>query len=393
MEWARAARASRTTEIVRISERIRGREDVIAFTIGKPAPETVPIEWLREVTKEVVDSYGVYLWEYSSTQGDICDTIVNLLKDDGFEIDESNVIILTGALHGGNLVTRAFIDPGDMLALALPTYPINLQNFVMQTDNLLPLPLDDDGMVVEELERKLKAGARPKVVYVIPDFQNPTGVTLSLERRKRLVELADEYDFIVFEDTPYRYMRYEGETLPSLYQLNPERVVHVNSFSKTVSTSIRVGYAVARPDIIQKFVSIRQATDYATPLLNQMIIKHFIEKGYWKPQLERLNSIHGKRLKAFMEALEEHMPDEVKWTHPKGGTFIWLSLPDRIDMKSLLDRALSHGTAFIPSSDFYPEWMSSEVPKAMRLNFPYYPEDKAIEGVKRLADAIKEELA
>jgi len=388
--FARAALAPKLTGIVKISQKASEIKDFISFTVGLPAPEAVPVAQLRQIVHELVEEYGAELWKYTPPRGSIQSTLVEFLKEDNINVHEDNILITSGALEAGNIITRAFINPGDTIIIEAPVYPINLQNFLMQTDNIITCPVDEEGINVDEL-RKLLKRFRPKFVYVVPDFQNPTGVTLSLERRKELVKLAFEFDFLIFEDTPYRYMRYTGDRLPSLFELAPERVLHVNSFSKILATGLRVGYLVAKQEYITRFITIKQATTYCTPIFNQLIVTKFLEKGLWQTQLERLKTVHLRKLEIFLDALKEHMPEEVNWNIPNGGTFIWLRLPQQIDMKDLLNRALKYGTAFIPSTDFYPP-NAKNIQKAMRLNFPHHKDERIREGINRLANAIKDTL-
>jgi 2-aminoadipate transaminase len=394
--FSKAAESVRETEIVRITQMASGIEDMIPFTVGLPAPETIPERELKKIVEEIISSDDISYLQYSPPKGSIEGTIKEFLEMDNIMVEEENIAITTGALQGGFLASRALISPDDYLISELPAYSINLQNFMMHTKNIVGIDMDEEGMITEELEYKLKElkshNIKPKFIYTIPDFQNPTGVTMSLERRKALIEIAEEFDTIILEDTPYRYMRYEGNVLPSLRELGSDWVIHINSFSKTVATGLRVGYIVAHPELIKQFVAIKTPTDYCTPPLNQMIIERFLKKGLWPGQMEKLRDIHKKRRDVFIESLREYMPEVegLEWNKPLGGTFLWLSLPHSVDMGGLLNASIRNKVLFVPGDDFYPDGM--DVPPAMRLNFPYHPEDVIREGVRRLATAIKSVL-
>lgn len=396
--FSQAANKVHDTEIVRITEMASKIKDIIPFTVGMPAPETVPVNDLKKIIKEILTDDGLRVFQYSSPKGNIESSIKSLLIDDKIFVDEDNICILTGALQGGFLICRALVSPDDLVISEFPVYSINLQNLRMHAKRIEGVRIDNDGMVTCELRRLLEKIAvskeKVKIIYTIPDFQNPSGVTMSLKRRKELIEIADEFDVLIFEDTPYRYMRYEGEHLPSLRELGGDRVIHVNSFSKTLSTGLRVGYMVAHPLLIKRFVAIKTATDYCTPLLNQLIVEKFLLKGLWKTQLTNLNNIHRKRRDVFLETLDTYMPeiDDLEWNRPQGGTFLWLTLPDRVNMDKLLENSLQNKVLFVPGTDFYTEDMAKDAPPSMRLNFPYHPEEVIREGIRRLSTAIKATL-
>ncbi len=391
--FSEMAKRARQTEIIKILAKSSKIHDFISFAIGIPAPETVPVDTIREILNEIMEEQPLRALQYSDTKGNIQDVLVEFLKKDNIIADESEILVTTGAIQGTFLATLALCDPDDIIVSEFPVYPINLQTFKMHLRKIVPVPMDENGLRVDVLRDTLKKlEKKPKFIYTIPDFQNPTGITMSLERRKELVKLAEETGIFILEDTPYRYMRYEGEKLPSLRELGGNLVIHVNSFSKTISTGLRVGYVVAHRDLIEKMVSIKQGTDFSTPLLNQLVVAKFLKKGLWDKQIERIKKIHITRLKAMLNALRTHFPEEITWTEPKGGTFIWATLPDGIDATKLLEKAIEKKVAFVPSSDFYIPEIEKDFPPAMRLNFPYQPEDRIEEGVKRLASAIGEFL-
>jgi len=393
ISFSEMARRARQTEIIKILARSSKIPDFISFAIGIPAPETVPVETLKKIADEILEREGLRALQYSDTKGNIQKTLVDFLSKDNIRTQEDEIVVTTGAIQGTFLATLALCDPEDIIVSEFPVYPINLQTFRMHVRKIIPVSMDEEGMIVDELVEKVNSlDKKPKFIYTIPDFQNPSGITMSLERRKKLVEFALEKGIFILEDTPYRYMRYEGERLPSLKELGGDIVIHVNSFSKTISTGLRVGYVVAPRELAEKMVSIKQGADFSTPLLNQLMISYFLEKGLWEEQIERIRKIHTSRLRAVLKALKEHFPEEVTWTEPKGGTFIWVTLPGGTDIRALLDKALENKVGFVPSSDFYLPEIERDYPPAMRLNFPYYGEEKIDEGIKRLAKALRETL-
>jgi len=397
-EFSYAANNVKNTEIVRITEMASHIEDLIPFTVGLPAPEVILVDELKIIIEEIVTTEGLRIFQYSSPKGSIESVLRDFLGKDNIKVEKENICVITGALQGGFLACRALISPEDWVISEIPAYSINLQNLRMHAQRIVGVHMDEQGMVTRELHERLKEmvkkGKKPKLIYTIPDFQNPTGVTMSLKRRKELIEIADQFDIPILEDTPYRYMRYEGENLPSLRKLGGDGGIHINSFSKTVATGLRVGYIVAHPELIKCFVAIKTATDYCTPLFNQMVVERFLKKGLWEKQLDILNKVHKKRRDVFLKALDEYMPKVkgLSWNKPLGGTFLWVTLPFDVDMDSLLESSIQHKVAFVPGIDFYTEEMAKTAPPAMRLNFPYHPEDRICEGVKRLASAVKSVL-
>ncbi len=397
--YSKFAETSTLTSIVKLTELAKEVKDLIAFTVGEPAPEIIPTEKIKEITDDILSKYGTKALQYGATCGDIIPTIVDFLKKyDTIEVEEDEVIILTGALQGGFLTCQTLLNPGDYILAETPFYSLHLQNFRMFQANIVSVKMDENGLIPEDLEKRLfelkKKGIKPKFLYTIPDFQNPTGRTLPLQRRKEIIEIAKKYELPIFEDTPYRYMRYKGKSLPSLFELAKDIVIHCNSFSKVLSTGLRVGYVLAQKDFIKKMKPIKQLCDYNTPRLNQYIIKEFIERGLWDEQIKRIKNVHYPRLLAMLEVLKKELPKhpEITYNEPEGGTYIWLTLPQDIDLDKFLEFAIKKGVAFIPSYDFYPPDCNIEIQKALRINFPYYPEERTKEGARRICSAIREFL-
>jgi len=386
-----SAKVATASVIAEITERVTDKSGIIAFHIGMPARESLLIEEIATVIQEMLQKRGVEALQYSPPQGIIMSDIQRILERDGIKVDESDIMITTGALQGAFLVAKAFINRDDFVLTEAPTYSINLQTFRIHGANIIGVPLDSRGIKIDILKDTLskleRHGNKPKFVYVIPDFHNPTGIDWDIERRKELLDIADVYDLLIVEDAPYRYLRYKGERKPSLYEINPERVIHLGSFSKIFSTGIRVGYLLAQSKIIEKLKLIKQSIDFNTPTLNQLIVKGLIEKGLFEKQVEKIRKIHMRKLNLMINALKEYMQLEaIQHTSPKGGIFIWLTLPKDINVVKLLNRALEEGVTFVPGYAFYP---GDYKENALRLNFTYPWDEEIEEGIIRLMRAIK----
>ena len=293
-----------------------------------------------------------------------------------------------------DLIGRVFINPGDVIAVEGPTYLAAIQAFKYYDPEFVSIPMDDDGMIVDVLEEKLaeleRKGKRLKVLYTVSTFQNPMGVTMSVDRRKRLVELANEYDFLIVEDGPYSELRYSGEPiLPIKHFDDSGRVIYLGTFSKILAPGFRVGWVAAHPHLIRKMEIAKQSIDLCTNMLGQVIAWKYVEDGHLDRHIPEIVEFYKPRRDAMLEALEEYMPEGVKWTKPDGGMFVWVTLPEGIDTKLMMEKAVAKGVAYVPGEAFFTH---REVKNAMRLNFTYVPEEKIREGVKRLAEVVEEEF-
>ncbi len=286
------------------------------------------------------------------------------------------------------------VDPGDIVICEAPTYPGAVPVFCSYQAEVVQIEVDEDGMridLLEELLEKLgREGRRPKFVYTVPSFQNPAGVTMSLERRARLVELAAHHEMLLVEDNPYGQLRYEGEPLPPLYQLDGgDFVIYLGTFSKILSPGIRLGWAVAPPPVMEKIVLGKQATDLCTSTMTQYFVREYFAEGRWRDYVEDLVGIYRRRRDTMLEALREHFPAEATWTEPQGGLFIWATLPDYIDTGDLLAKALRADVAFVPGAAAYVDGRGAS---SMRLNFSGVGEDEIREGVRRIGKVIDDQV-
>jgi 2-aminoadipate transaminase len=312
------------------------------------------------------------------------------------------VLITTGSQQGLDLIGRLFINPGDRILTESPTYLGALQAWSAYQADYLPVPIDDDGLDVDHLEAQLRGG--PKFLYILPNFQNPAGVTLGLDRRRRLVELANHYGTPIVEDDPYGQLRYEGEHLPPLVQIDAEYhrsgrgdreftgdVLYLSTLSKTLAPGLRVAWVVAPESVTSRLVQMKQGADLHSSTFCQMVAYEVAKDGFLDRHVKTIRELYGQRLKAMLAAFERHFPEEVRWTRPQGGLFLWVTLPDGFDSADLLKEALGQErVAFVPGAAFFPRGGGE---RTCRLNFSYMGEDMIDEGIRRLGSVIKRRLA
>ncbi len=385
-----------------IRELLKFTEDpeVISFAGGMPAPEAFPIKEFTAACNRVLEKQSSQALQYGSTDGylPLRDMIAKQSKRYGIEVTPENILITSGSQQALDLLGKIFINPGDHVVVENPTYVGALQALNTYGAEYIPVPTDDEGMITSELENSLRSS--PKFIYVLPNFQNPTGVTLSFERRLQLIELSEKYGVPIIEDDPYGQLRFEGENLPAIEVLDSQtraqgtcysgNVIYTSTFSKTLSPGIRLAWVIAPPEVIQKLIMAKQGTDLHTATFNQMIAYEVGKDGFINEHVKYIRKIYKERRDVMLETLEEHMPEGVKWTHPQGGLFLWITLPEFIDSRELLTEALKFKVAFVPGSSFFPD---GSHPNTMRLNFSYANTDKINEGIGRLANAIKQFIA
>ncbi len=387
-----AARAAgMTASEVRALFAVAARPEVVSLAGGMPYVQALPSADVIAVAQHVLADQGDVALQYGGGQGDpvLRDRLAMLMAEEGIVADPEDVIVTTGAQQALDLIGKLFCDPGDLIAVEAPTYVGALTAFGAYQPRYLSIDLDDDGMIVEDLERALLAGERPKFVYTVPNFANPSGVTMSYERRRHLVALCREASIPIVEDNPYGLLRFEGEPVPALRSLDPDNVIYLGTVSKTFSPGVRVGWALAEPSVIQRLVLAKEAADLCGSNLNMLITaRWFADEARWRPTLAALVDTYRSRRDAMLAALEEHMPDGAIWTHPHGGFFVWVTLPDWLDAKALLAAAVERRVAYVPGTAFYPDGRGAN---KMRLAFCYPTEDRIHEGVARLGALLREE--
>jgi 2-aminoadipate transaminase len=386
-----ARSAGMTASEVRALFAVAARPEVVSLAGGMPFVHALPSDEVRDVAAEVIaDDHDVAL-QYGGGQGSpaLRDRVTMLMGAEGIAADPEDVVITTGAQQALDLLGKLFIDPGDTIAVEAPSYVGALTAFGAYQPRYLTIDIDDDGMVVESLERALIAGERPKFVYTVPTFGNPAGVTMSADRRRDLVALCREASVPIIEDNPYGLLRFEGEPEPCLRTLDPENVIYVGTVSKTFSPGVRVGWALAEQSVIQRLVLAKEAADLCGSNLTMAITERwFADDERWRPALASLVDVYRHRRDAMLEALEEHMPEGATWTRPAGGFFVWVTLPEWLDAKALLAAAVERRVAYVPGTGFFPDGRGRNM---MRLAFCLPPEERIREGVARLGALLREE--
>ena len=364
---------------------------IISFAGGLPAAELFPIDRWIEASNKVMKNNGAAALQYGPTDGyarlrEHC--VTRMEKVGCKDVKPEDIQILSGSQQGLDFVPRIFIDPGDYIIVESPTYLGALNAFKAYEPKFLQVALDEDGMILEDLEEKLKNHDNVKFIYVISDFQNPSGKTWTLERRKGLIELANKYDVMILEDNPYGELRFEGEIQPSLRSLDTEdRVIFMGTFSKIFSPGIRVGWFNAAPKVLEKFNLVKQGADLQTSTTTQMILSQFLDDNDLEAHIDEIIKVYGKRKNVMVDAMKKYFPEEVTFTNPEGGLFLWVTFPEGLNARDIAVKAIEQKVAFVPGGAFYPE---SPEENHFRLNYSCMPEDKIEEGIKRLGDVLKD---
>jgi 2-aminoadipate transaminase len=373
------------------------RPEVISLAGGLPDTSTFPPDTFAAVAQRIATESCARALQYGPTDGLLGtkNCIAEVMLAEGMHVDPEDVVVTTGGQQVIDLVTKTLIDPGDVIVAEAPTYPGAVPTFYSYQADVVQIEMDAYGMRVDMLEETLdqleQDGRRPKFIYTVPTFQNPAGVTMSLERRQRLVEIAHERELLVLEDNPYGMLRYEGEGLPPLRSLDGGvYVMYLGTFSKILSPGIRLGWVVAPPPVLEKINLGKQATDLCTSTLSQLMVQAYFEQFDWRDYVQSLTEVYRERRDTMMDALAEFFPREAEWTRPQGGMFIWVTLPDFIDTTDLLARALRDNVAFVPGNAAY---LDGRGRNSMRLNFSASDSDDIREGVRRIGEVVKEQVA
>jgi len=385
-----------TSSAMRDLMAITERPEVISLAGGLPDTSTFPPGQFAELMHGVAQHSLARALQYGPTEGtaDIKDCIVQVMAAEDTVVDPSDILVTTGGQQVIDLVCKTLVDPGDVIIAEAPTYPGAVPAFSSYQADVRQIEMDADGMKIDVLEETLAAldaeGRSPKFIYVIPNFQNPAGVTMSLPRRQRLVQIARERELLILEDNPYGLLRYEGEPLPTLRSLDGgDYVISLGTFSKILSPGIRLGWAVAPRPVLQKMNQGKQGSDLCSSSLSQIFVSEYFAAGRWTDYLEDLKRLYVRRRDVMLDALAEHLPAEATWTRPQGGLFIWATLPDGIDTTDLLARALTRNVAFVPGRGAF---MDGRGATSMRLNFSGSSDDDIREGVRRIGEVVGEQL-
>jgi 2-aminoadipate transaminase len=399
-----AARTQRmTSSIIRELLKLTEQPDVISFAGGLPAPEVFPVAEMTAAAERVLREHGSEALQYGPTEGyrPLRELLARHMHRYGIQVSADHVMVTTGSQQALDLIGKLLINPGDRILTEEPTYLGAVQAFTGYQAEYVTVPIDEDGLRIDRLEQALRVG--PKFLYILPNFQNPGGVTLSLERRRRLVELADRYGTPIVEDDPYGQLRYEGEHVPPLVKLDAEHqrrsrevdgftgnVLYLGTLSKTLAPGLRVGWIVAPEEVIQRLVQMKQGADLHTSTFAQALAHETAREGFLDRHVRRIRKVYGERRDAMLAALERHFPPEVRWTRPQGGLFLWARLPDGLDSALLLRQALAQKVAFVPGAPFFPAGGGRET---LRLNFSYCTPQLIEEGIGRLGRVLQEFLA
>jgi 2-aminoadipate transaminase len=370
-----------------------GRSDVISFGGGLPFIGGLPPEDISGAMRSVLEKGMSEAFQYGETEGreELKGALVEVMAAEGVHASPEHILVTTGSQQALDLLGRIFINRGDPIAIEGPSYLGALTAFVPNGPDIITVHLDQQGMPVDVLESLLDAagGPPPKFIYVVPNFHNPAGVTMTMERRVRLLELARERDLLIIEDNPYGLLRFEGEPVPPLAAIDPKRVVYLGTLSKIVSPGIRTGWAFGPAPIIDRLATLKQSADLCSSALNQMFAEEYIRRGLWLKNIENLKPIYRSRRDAMLLALEENFPEGSRWTRPQGGLFIWATLPEFLDTEKMLPLAINQKVAYVPGTAFYADGSGAN---QMRLNFSYADEDLIAEGIKRLGKVIRKEI-
>lgn len=370
---------------------LAGNTEIISFAGGFPDPQTFPGERAATLMQELVSGGDVSALQYAPTQGlpgplDALATRLEVLQGHGPAADE--LMVTSGAIEALELVGKSFIDPGDDVVVEGPTYLGAIMAFRSFEAKVVAVAMDEHGLQVDELEQRLDRGLRPKLLYTIPDHQNPAGVSLSLERRQTLVELARHHGFLVVEDVAYRELGFRDDPLPSLWSLAPDVVVQAGTTSKTFFPGVRLGWAAGPSEVVAQLGAAKQNTDQCAGSLGQRLFEEYVRRGWIDEQLTQSRALYQRRCERMMSALERFMSPSATWTKPEGGFFSWLRLPEGIDAIGLAQRALKSGVAVVPGDPFFPDGRGSN---NVRLSFSRVDDELIDEGIQRLAALITSE--
>jgi len=382
-------KASAIREILKLTQ----RPNIISFAGGLPAPELFPVAEIKEITNTVLDTAGEKALQYSATDGfdPLREGIVKLLNEKDIQnIKKENILITNGSQQGLSFSGKIFLDPGDIVLVESPSYLGAINAFRASGCEFVEVETDENGMIMSDLEEAIKSKDRVRMIYVIPDFQNPTGKTWSLERRKELIALANKYDLPVIEDNPYGELRFDGEEIPPIKTLDTEnRVIYLGTFSKTFCPGLRIGWVLAEEEILNKYILLKQGADLHTSSLAQRQIALFLEAYDFKGHIESLKKVYKERRNIMMDSIKKYFPDVVEYTYPKGGLFTWVVLPEGVDTDKMMVKAVEKGVAYVPGGSFFPNGGHKNT---MRINYSNMPEDKIVEGIKILGEVIEAEI-
>jgi len=370
---------------------VASRPDVVSLAGGMPFVNAIPAGDVMDVVDGVLRKHGSAALQYCGGIGlvGVREAVVRLMAEEDVEASADRVLITNGAQQALDLLGKIFLDAGDEVVVEEPSYVGAISAFSAYEPRFVQIPMDDQGMIVDELEAALRRGVRPKFVYAVPNFSNPAGVTMSLARRERLVEVCRAAGVPIVEDNPYGMLRFEGDAVPSLRSLDPANVIYLGTLSKVFAPGVRVGWALAEPGTLDRLVVAKEAADLCSSAFTQLVAERYLDGDRWRANLAALVSVYHARRDAMLEALEREFPASATWTRPAGGFYVWATL-EGVDTPSLLPLAVEHRVAYVPGTAFYPDGRGGD---RMRLSFCYPPEDAIREGIHRLGALLAEQSA
>lgn len=379
-------KGSAIRELMKLTE----QPDIISFAGGLPAPELFPIKEMEKVCSSVLQEDGRAAMQYSATDGylPLREKIAKRMTKLGLNnVEAKDILVTAGSQQGLDFSAKIFINEGDVIICESPSYLGALSAFRAYQPQFVEIPMDDDGMIIEELEKALAANPNTKFIYTIPDFQNPTGRTLTLERRKRLMELATKYEIPVVEDNPYGELRFEGEILPSLKCFDPKNlVIHLGTFSKIFAPGLRLGWVIAAPEILQKYNIVKQGADLQCSSIAQREVNKFMDIYDIEAHIEKIKKVYSGRKNLMVETMKKEFPASTTFTNPDGGLFAWVTFPKEIDAAVLFKKAMEQKVAFVPGEPFYPNGGNAN---HCRLNYSCMNEELIVEGITRLGKVLR----
>jgi 2-aminoadipate transaminase len=382
-------KGSEIRELLKLTQ----QPEVISFAGGLPAPELFPVEGMQKAAQAVMQECPQVAMQYSTTEGFVSlrEKIVERMKaKNGISATVDDVLITSGSQQGLDFSGRVFLDEDDIVLLESPSYLGAINAFKACSPKFIEIPTDGDGMIMEELEKVIVANDRVKMIYVIPDFQNPSGRTWTLERRQKFMDIINKYEIPVIEDNPYGELRFDGESMPSLKSMDTKGlVVFLGSFSKILAPGYRIGWVCAAPEILSKYVCMKQSADLQPSTVSQLEINKFMELYSLDEHVEKIKKVYGHRRDVMLETMKAEFPEGVTYTHPQGGLFTWVVLPEYMNARELAIECIENNVAYVPGGSFFPNGGHENT---FRVNYSCMPDDKIIEGVKRLAAVIKKHM-
>jgi 2-aminoadipate transaminase len=385
-------KSSAIRELLKVSE----RKEVISFAGGMPAPELFPADEILEACRKVLKENSDSALQYGASEGymPLREMIARHTARYGIQVSADNIMITSGSQQALDLLGKVFINRGDRLLVETPTYLGALQAWNAYGAEYITVPSDEDGIQTDNLYEAMRYG--PKFMYILPNFQNPTGTTIPLSRRLKLIEIADHFGVPIIEDDPYGQLRFEGENLPSVVTLDSKmqaqnggytgNVIYLSTFSKILAPGLRLAWVIAPKEVISKLVLAKQGADLHTATFNQVVAYEVSRHGFIDEHVKNIVKVYRERRDVMLESLEENMPDGVQWTHPKGGLFLWVTLPETMSTTEMFPKALEENVAFVPGESFFANGGGQNT---MRLNFSMMPPDRINEGIVRLSHVIK----